>query len=183
MPQLTNSNEFPGYPFLTLLISGGHTMVALAISCRSFKILASTVDIAIGNAFDKAARLLQIAPDPTRGYGAALESFCRQDYVVSHPPSKGRNSYPPLVYSLPNPKQSDLFSFTGLTAAVQRLTESQELTDGDRWTIAGAFQTAAFHQLELRLKGSIEWCRTNSIAPVSLVVSGGVASNETLRQR
>jgi N6-L-threonylcarbamoyladenine synthase len=160
-------------------------MIVLATSCRSFKILASTVDIAIGNAFDKAARLLQIAPDPTRGYGAALESFCRQEYAVSHspPPSRGRNSYLPLAYNLPNPRQSNLFSFSGLTAAVQRLTDSRELTDGDRWTIARAFQTAAFRQLELRLKGSIEWCRVNSITPVSLVVSGGVASNETLRQR
>jgi N6-L-threonylcarbamoyladenine synthase len=160
-------------------------MIVLANSCRSFKILASTVDIAIGNAFDKAARLLKIAPDPTKGYGAALESFCGKEHPISHspPPSKGRNSYLPLAYNLPNPRQSSLFSFTGLTAAVQRLTESQELTDGDRWTIACTFQTAAFHQLELRLKGSIEWCRANSIAPISLVVSGGVASNEILRQR
>lgn len=160
-------------------------MIVLATSSRGFKILASSVDIAIGNAFDKVARLLQIPPDLNKGYGAALESFCRQEFpgLLPSMPSKGGDAYPPLAYSLPNRNQMDMFSFAGLTAAVQRETESQELDNGQRWRIATAFSNAAFDQLKLRLKSALKWCQEHDIVPASLIVSGGVASNETLRQR
>lgn len=160
-------------------------MIVLATGNRSFKILSSTVDIAIGNAFDKAARLLEIIPDPQKGYGAALEAFCKQRLLdtCSRPTPKERCPFPPLAYNLPNPKEQELFSFTGLTAAVHRLTESQKLDDYQRWEIASAFQDAAFAQLELRLKGAMRWCEDRGIVPTSLVAGGGVASNRTLRER
>src|ERR1700692_3524527 len=64
--------DIPQFPFLTLLISGGHTLLLLANSLTSFQILATTADTSIGRAFDKAARALGLSWG-TRGPGAALE--------------------------------------------------------------------------------------------------------------
>jgi N6-L-threonylcarbamoyladenine synthase len=158
-------------------------MIVLATSCRKFKILACSVDVAIGNAFDKAARMLGITPDPDRGYGAALEAVCKEEYAGTIVPSMSNHPFPPLTYNLPNRLQAELFSFTGLIAAVQRVVESEKVDDHRRRLLARAFQNAAFSQLELKLKGAFEWCEENSIQPKSLVVSGGVASNIALRQR
>lgn len=180
--QLTNPDEFRGYPFLTLLISGGHTMIVLVTSCKGFKILASSVDVAIGNAFDKAARMLGIVPDPRRGYGAALETFCQTNLPTDDAPVVRHYPFPPLKYKLPNPLQPEIFSFTGLIAAVQRITESDNMDDHQRLAVARSFQKAAFEQLILKLKGSFDWCKENNIQVESLVVSGGVASNMSLRQ-
>lgn len=159
-------------------------MIVLATSCRQFKILATSLDIAIGNAFDKAARMLGIDPDPNKGYGAALESVCLdQPSGTSEIPRDEKYPFPPLAYNLPNPWQKEIFSFTGLTAAVQRVAEPRELNPYERWEIAVAFQEAVVSQLELKLKGAIRWCQQNNIDVSSLVVSGGVASNSFLRKR
>lgn len=181
-PQLTNPGEVDGYPFLTLLISGGHTMIVLANSCKTFKILATSVDIAIGNAFDKAARMLDIVPDPKKGYGAALETFCREETPIEDVPTTRLQPFPPLSYKLPNPLQPELFSFAGLTAAVQRVVESGEMDRDQRLVVARSFQRAAISQLTLKLKGSLDWCNKNGVKPKALVASGGVASNMELRQ-
>jgi N6-L-threonylcarbamoyladenine synthase len=181
--ELTNADAFRGYPFLTLLISGGHTMILLATSCQNFKILASSVDVAIGNAFDKVARMLDIAPDPGKGYGAALEVVCNAKYPEEGVAAPPNHPFPPLAYNLPNRLQPELFSFTGLISAVQRVVESKQLDDHRRWVLARAFENAAFSQLELKLQGALDWCEENGIQPKSLVVSGGVASNMSLRQR
>ncbi|PVF99378.1 peptidase M22, glycoprotease [Serendipita vermifera] len=200
-PELTNPDGFPGFPFLTLLISGGHTMIVLAYSNRKFKILATSADVAIGNAFDKVARMLHISPDAGKGYGAALEAFCRESAsqrTTNTPLAEsvkgedkrreggGRGApFSPLVYSLPNLHQPEMFSFTGLTAAVQKVVEAQgaRLDDSLRVAVAHAFQDAAFSQLESKLKSALRFCQANQIPIKSLVVSGGVASNLTLRER
>jgi N6-L-threonylcarbamoyladenine synthase len=158
-------------------------MIVLATSYQNFKILACSVDVAIGNAFDKVARMLDIVPDPGKGYGAALEAFCNAKYSeesVAAPPNR---PFSPLAYNLPNRLEPELISFTGLIAAVQRVVESKQLDDRRRWTVARAFENAAFSQLELKLQGALDWCEGNDIRPKSLVVSGGVASNMNLRQR
>ncbi|KAG8759272.1 hypothetical protein FRC14_006348 [Serendipita sp. 396] len=183
--QFTNPEETHGYPFLTLLISGGHTMIVLVSSCQEFKILASTVDVAIGNAFDKTARMLNISPDPGRGYGYALEKFCCSESWMSYHRGKGSTQYPfpPLAHNVPNPTQSHVFSFSGLTAAVDRVIRSNDFDEEGRRVVACAFQDAAFAQLELKLRGALKWCQGKGISIGSVVISGGVASNVTLRQR
>ncbi|CAG7850511.1 tRNA N6-adenosine threonylcarbamoyltransferase, mitochondrial {ECO:0000256/HAMAP-Rule:MF_03179} {ECO:0000256/HAMAP-Rule:MF_03179}; AltName: Full=N6-L-threonylcarbamoyladenine synthase {ECO:0000256/HAMAP-Rule:MF_03179}; AltName: Full=t(6)A37 threonylcarbamoyladenosine biosynthesis protein PIIN_01415 {ECO:0000256/HAMAP-Rule:MF_03179}; AltName: Full=tRNA threonylcarbamoyladenosine biosynthesis protein PIIN_01415 {ECO:0000256/HAMAP-Rule:MF_03179} [Serendipita indica DSM 11827] len=182
-PQLTNGDEMDGYPFLTLLISGGHTMIALVRSATVFKIMASTVDIAIGNAFDKAARLLGVVPDPGKGYGHALEAFCRTGDEAGEPahlPTAGRPTFAPLSYSIPNPHQPSQFSYAGLTSAVQRALRDDTV---DKQGIARAFQNAAFAQLIHKLNNAIQECQRDGVSIQAVVVSGGVASNLTLRQR
>lgn len=158
-------------------------MIVLATSCQNFKILARSVDVAIGNAFDKVARMLDIVPDPGRGYGAALEEVCKATYPEESVAAPQNYPFPPLAYNLPNRLQPELFSFTGLIAAVQRVVESEKLDDRRRWVVARAFENAAFSQLELKLQGALDWCEESGIRPKSLVVSGGVASNINLRQR
>jgi N6-L-threonylcarbamoyladenine synthase len=128
--------------------------------------------------------MLKIQADPNKGYGAALESFCLGQPLGTSEFSVDKGyPFPPLKYSLPNPWQKDIFSFTGLTAAVQRVVESRELNPHERWSTAVAFQEAVISQLELKLKGAIRWCQKNDVDVSSLVVSGGVASNTFLRKR
>ncbi|KAG8833979.1 hypothetical protein FRC17_009761 [Serendipita sp. 399] len=164
--QFTNPEDAHGYPFLTLLISGGHTMVVLVSSCQDFKILASTVDVAIGNAIDKTARNLNILPDPGKGYGYALEMFCASGKPLSCPARDTNMQYPfpPLAYNLPNPTDPRVFSFSGLTAAVERVIRSNDLDEEKRRVLALAFQDAAFAQLELKLRGALQWCQDNAIS-------------------
>ncbi|KDQ10113.1 hypothetical protein BOTBODRAFT_116291 [Botryobasidium botryosum FD-172 SS1] len=180
-PQLTCEAP-PAFPFLTLLISGGHTLVLVAFSPTSFRLLATTVDESIGNAFDKVSRMLKIPWSRTStgkliGPGAALEQFALSPHI----------SIP--VDSLPKftmPLRSKLaFSFSGLISHVQRhlATAPEDLTEEARVGVARAFQRAAVGQLEEKVKLGLEWCERRDVKVSSVVVSGGVASNLFLRER
>lgn len=69
----------PQFPFLTLLVSGGHTMIVLAKSTSNFKILATTTDTSIGDCFDKIAKALELPWNTgNRSPGAALEALAMQ---------------------------------------------------------------------------------------------------------
>jgi len=178
-PFLTQpSDELPQYPFLTLLVSGGHTLLLLATSNTSFKILATSVDESIGWAFDRVARSLGIPPT-AKGYGAALEAYCTRDAEDTEIPD-----IPTLSISLPNQMA---FSYTGLFSrinmVVQKSGGTEALNDATRLALARAFQITAVAQLEQKLAIALRECRKQGIPIRHLVVSGGVASNAFLRQR
>ncbi|CDS00627.1 related to probable O-sialoglycoprotein endopeptidase [Sporisorium scitamineum] len=186
-PLLTEADP-PKFPFLVLLVSGGHTMLVLARSATEFSILATTKDDSIGDAFDKVARDLGIPW--TSAPGAALEALATQSTKqgpVFPTPCKGQ----------------PLFSYSGLKAAVQRHIESHGGTDMDgthKASIAAAFQRAACAQLEdklsmvLRPSHITQDSRHRAFPRIdldgaagdeikALVCSGGVASNGFLRSR
>ncbi|KAI4521924.1 peptidase M22, glycoprotease [Schizophyllum commune Loenen D] len=167
------------FPFLTLLISGGHTMIVLATSLNSFQILADTRDSAIGRAFDKVARSLEIQSGDTH-LGAALEAFCTKN------PTESTSSGPLLKFSRCMPGKL-AFSYGGLHSQVDRYLENhggvQNLDVEHRRIVARAFQEAAAEQLAEKLKLALDQCLRRGIQVGDVVASGGVASNAYIRQK
>lgn len=177
----TPKADIPQFPFLTLLISGGHTLLLLALSVNSFRILATTVDESLGRTFDKVSRLLDI-PWSGIGPGAALEQFCAIDYLGIKLPKID----PPLP--IPHSMHGQLvFSFSGLHSAVERYITARNgapnLDLPTRLSLARAFQMTAVSQLEDKLCLGLKWCERQNVQVRHVVVSGGVASNTFLRGR
>lgn len=175
------AEEHPIYPFLTLLVSGGHTLLLLALSSTHFKTLATTCDSSIGNAYDKVSRLLGIKWG-SHGPGAALEKFCADNPVQETDPSSLLGE---IRVSVPN-RGHLMFSYAGIYSAFQRYIEGflpDNLTHERKVQIAWAFQHHAAEQLEQKLLLGLKWCNNQNYEIRNIVVSGGVASNLYLRKR
>ncbi|KAI1784257.1 peptidase M22 glycoprotease [Ganoderma leucocontextum] len=175
-PFLTSPpSSCPSYPFLTLLVSGGHTLLLLATAPTAFRILATTADEAIGNAFDKVAKMLRI-PYEGRAAGAALERFC----------AAGGEGAEEEMIAMPRTMRGRLaFSYSSLHSVVERFVQAKqgELDQMTKLALARSFQRAAVGQLEEKLVLGMRKCAQEGIGVRSLVVSGGVASNTYLRER
>lgn len=179
-PLLTSVMEdIPQFPFLTLLVTGKHTLLLLAKSVTSFQTLATTNDESIGHAFDKVAKLLALTWHDV-GPGAALEAFCAAEL--------GQHNLPKDVPDMPDPLRGRLaFSYSGLHGTVEKFIRLrggvESLDTTEKVALARSFQTGAIRQLEKKLKLGLDWCRRQSIHIRHVVVSGGVASNMLLRTR
>ncbi|KAG6866607.1 hypothetical protein C0991_000717 [Blastosporella zonata] len=173
-PLLTSYSNPPKFPFLTLLVSGGHTLLLLATSLTNFRILATTPDESIGRAFDKVSRLLGLSWTAL-GPGAALEQFCDSPTDLPLP------SLPPY----PRPFRGHLsFSYSSLHSHTERFLAAHPDPDlPTRLALARGFQSAAVAQLEEKLLLAFAWCAGQGIHIQDVVVSGGVASNTFLRHR
>ena len=164
--RLTDKLEFP---YLLLLVSGGHTQMVLVRGLNDYERLGTTIDDALGEAFDKTAKLLGL---PYPG-GPAVERMALQG--------------DPKRFALPRPLKGEArldFSFSGLKTAVrQTASELVPLSDQDVADICASFQAAVADTLADRVGRSLE--RFNAefpdFATPSLVVAGGVAANKTLR--
>mmetsp|Transcript_43662 Transcript_43662/g.103028 ORF Transcript_43662/g.103028 Transcript_43662/m.103028 type:complete len:678 (+) Transcript_43662:66-2099(+) len=175
----------PAFPFLTLLVSGGHNMAVLTRGIGRHHILGSTIDDSIGEAFDKTARCLAITQVPG---GPALEKLAKEGkpgvYSLPKPLSKTRD---------PNLRDGCDVSYSGLKTAARTLTEKElsekklaELSEDEvrqaRANIAYTFQRTAVDHLCQRAGQAVEWAREMEPEIASLVVAGGVAANQTVRQ-
>ena len=147
-----------GFPYLLLLVSGGHCQVLEVRGVGDYRRLATTIDDAAGEAFDKAAKLLGL------GYpgGPAIEALARDGDPRAVPLPR------PLVGS-----GEPHFSFAGLKSAVQRAIASGEHRPED---VAASFQQAVVDCLVDRTRLALQ----SSDAP-ALVVAGGVAANGAIR--
>jgi N6-L-threonylcarbamoyladenine synthase len=146
------------FPYLLLLVSGGHCQILEVLGVGGYRRLATTIDDAAGEAFDKAAKLLGLAYPG----GPAIEQL-----------AKGGD---PRAVPLPRPlvgSGEPHFSFAGLKSAVQRAIASGDHSPGD---IAASFQQAVVDCLVDRTRLALE----RSDAP-TLVVAGGVAANQAIR--
>lgn len=156
--------EKPEFPFLALLVSGGHTLLIKVMQYGRYDIIGESVDDAVGEAFDKTARLLGL---PYPG-GAALAQLAE----------KGD----PNRFSLPRPmthKPGLNMSFSGLKTAVVMLLETLDpLSEQDRADIAASFQKAAIETLVFKCERALQLTKLSR-----LVVAGGVSANLYLRQR
>ena len=148
-----------GFPYLLLLVSGGHCQILLVEGVGRYRRLATTIDDALGEAFDKTAKILGL------GYpgGPAVERLARE----------GDAKAVPLPRPLKGSKEPH-FSFAGLKSAVLRAHEAGEHEDAD---IAASFQAAAIECLTDRLDHALDTIDT----PPALVVAGGVAANLAVR--
>jgi len=147
-----------GFPYLLLLVSGGHCQVLEVRGVGDYRRLATTIDDATGEAFDKAAKLLGL------GYpgGPAIEDLARA----------GNSNAVPLPRPLVGSGEPH-FSFAGLKSAVQRAVASGDFRPAD---IAASFQQAVVDCLVDRTRLALR----KSDAP-ALVVAGGVAANSAIR--
>jgi N6-L-threonylcarbamoyladenine synthase len=147
------------FPYLLLLVSGGHCQILAVEGVGQYRRLATTIDDALGEAFDKTAKILGL------GYpgGPAVERLALE----------GDPKAVPLPRPLKGAKEPH-FSFAGLKSAVLRAVESGAHAPAD---IAASFQQAAVECLIDRLEHALE---TAGPFP-ALVVAGGVAANKTVR--
>lgn len=165
----------PDFPLLSLIISGGHTQLVLFKNHFSYQVLGQTGDDAVGEAFDKVAKMLGL-PYPGGLSISAIAKEGNRD-AFSFPTAKMQNPYD--------------FSFSGLKTAVLRASQdiagkdytlpSSELpgllNDRQKANIAASFQECA---LKTVVKGLNKAAAQHS--PASLVVAGGVAASPRLRE-
>ncbi|MGN1392984.1 MAG: tRNA (adenosine(37)-N6)-threonylcarbamoyltransferase complex transferase subunit TsaD [Succinivibrionaceae bacterium] len=151
----------PEFPFLALLVSGGHTMIIKVSEPGDYEIIGQSVDDAAGEAFDKTAKLLGI-PYP----GGPLLSKIAKKGV------KDRFKFPRPMYDSPNLN----FSFSGLkTYAANTIAENDD-SEQTKADIARAFEDAVVDILMIKIKKALK-----QTGYKNLVVAGGVSANETLR--
>jgi N6-L-threonylcarbamoyladenine synthase len=146
------------FPYLLLLVSGGHCQILEVLDVGQYRRLATTIDDAAGEAFEKAAKLLGL---PYPG-GPAIEQLAKNGDASAVPLPR------PLVGS-----GEPHFSFAGLKSAVQRAAVSGDHSPAD---IAASFQQAVVDCLVDRTRLAL----ARSDAP-ALVVAGGVAANQAVR--
>lgn len=170
-PRLTDDLEFP---YLLLLVSGGHTQILVAEGVGRYRHWGGTIDDALGECFDKAAKLMGL---PYPG-GPNLEKAAAQcaDPVAA----AGRF---PLPRPMKGRKELD-FSFSGLKTAVRVHVEKLPGTQLDMKDIADlacSFQQAAAEIVAERCARALEQFRARYGEGRPLVVSGGVAANRAIR--
>ena len=156
------AQDKPEVPFVALLVSGGHTLLVDVESLGSYKILGETLDDAVGEAFDKTAKLMGL-PYPGGPELARLADS------VDH----SRFNFPRPMVNRPGLE----FSFSGLkTAALNIVKQQQPLSDDIRTEIAHAFQHAVVDTLRIKCKRALE-----ATGYQNLVIAGGVGANQRLR--
>jgi N6-L-threonylcarbamoyladenine synthase len=153
-------------PLLSLLISGGHTELVLSKEWGSYELVGSTRDDAVGEAFDKVARMLGL-PYPGGPEVSKLAERARES---------GREN----IITLPRPMIHDPhcdFSFSGLKTAVLYQTKDKELSDIEKEDMARAFEDAAADVLYAKTARALE--ETNA---QTLALGGGVSANTHIKR-
>ena len=155
---LLDKNNQPEFPFVALLVSGGHTLLVDVKAIGEYKILGESLDDAVGEAFDKTAKILGL------GYpgGPALAKLAEQG-------DESRFTFPRPMTDRPGLD----FSFSGLKTFSRNTYESHP---DEGANIAKAFEVAATKTLAIKCKRALE-----QTGYKNLVVAGGVSANKSLR--
>ena len=153
----------PAFPFVALLVSGGHTMLVEVGGIGRYRVLGDTLDDAVGEAFDKTAKMLGL------GYpgGPAVAALAEQG-------DPGRYRFPRPMTDRPGLD----FSFSGLKTFTLNTLQASDGSGQARADIARAFEEAVADTLAIKCRRAIEQTGFST-----LVVAGGVAANRRLRQR
>lgn len=158
------------FPYLLLLMSGGHCQIVLVKGISHYQRLGSTIDDAVGEAFDKVAKMLGL------GYPGGPEVERCAKHGAAH------------NYPLPEPlkgKPGCDFSFSGLKTAVKRIVDTlgHPPTEQEKADICASFQYTVGNILCDRIKKAIQIFQDHCPEGKHVVVSGGVAANKYLRQQ
>ncbi|MGK7296023.1 MAG: tRNA (adenosine(37)-N6)-threonylcarbamoyltransferase complex transferase subunit TsaD [Candidatus Wenzhouxiangella sp. M2_3B_020] len=152
----------PAFPFVALLVSGGHTMLVEVSAPGDYRLLGETLDDAAGEAFDKTARLLGLSypggPEVAR---------------LAERGDPGRFEFPRPMTDRPGLD----FSFSGLKTHTRLLIEREGDDDAARADIAAGFERAVAETLAIKCRRALKQTRLER-----LVVAGGVSANRRLRQ-
>lgn len=164
---LLNSRVPMKFPALALLISGGHTELVLVKDWLTYQIVGETRDDAVGEAYDKVARMLGL-PYPGGPKVAQLAEQARAEALT-----------PRFNFPRPMIKSGDAdFSFSGLkTAVLYALKEVGEIDDQIKKEVSVALEDAIIETLIFKTKGVIE-----EYNPKTLIIAGGVIANQTIRK-
>lgn len=158
------TDEKPKYPFLVLLVSGGHSLLLSARAFGDYELLGESLDDAVGESFDKVAKLLGL-PYPGGPAVAKLATIGDAKRFQFPRPLANRDSYD--------------FSFSGLkTAVANTVNQLGDLSQQDKADVAASFQAAAIDCLMIKLK-KVQVQRHYD----AIVIAGGVSANQLLRQR
>ncbi len=156
-------NNDMNYPLLALVVSGGHTDLVLMEDDYKFKLLGSTLDDAIGEAYDKVAKVLDL---PYPG-GPQIENISKE----------GKPTY---KLSIPMNNDSYNFSYSGLKSNIINLVhnEKQKNNEINKPDLAASFQTVAVDQLVRKVRVAI-----NNLNVKDFLIAGGVSANKYLREQ
>lgn len=161
-------DEVPEFPFVALLVSGGHTMLVRVDGIGQYELLGESVDDAAGEAFDKTAKLLGLDYPG----GPVLAKMAESGV-------KGRYKFPRPMTDRPGLD----FSFSGLktataTAIKKEIAENGAMDEQTHADIAYAFQEAVVDTLAIKCKRALKQCELKR-----LVIAGGVSANTELREK
>ena len=152
------------FPFLLLLVSGGHCQLVGVRSADDLRLYGTTIDDAVGEAFDKTAKILGL------GYpgGPAVELAARNGNPRAH-------DLPRPLLNRKTERRAD-FSFSGLKTAVRQLAQNHVSVED----VSASFQKAVIDILLDRTKCAMAMFRADFPAAATLVVAGGVAANQAI---
>jgi len=156
------------FPFLLLLISGGHCQLLAVQGVGRFKLYGTTIDDAVGEAFDKTAKLMGLAYPG----GPNIEKIAKRGN--------------PKRFALPRPlagREGADFSFSGLKTAVRQIVRGAQFNDSQRADLAASFQAAVLDILSDRTSAAMRMFRADFAGEKqpALVIAGGVAANAAIR--
>ena len=153
----------PSFPFIALLVSGGHTLLVDVVDIGRYSLLGGTVDDAVGEAFDKTAKLLGLSYPGGPSIAKAAETG-----------RSGRWKFPRPMTDRPGLD----FSFSGLKTFTRNTVPHGEIDSQTVADIAAAFQEAAVDTLVIKCKRAL-----HQTGRRRLIVAGGVGANLLLRSR
>jgi N6-L-threonylcarbamoyladenine synthase len=156
------------FPYCLFLASGGHTQILAVRGVGDYRLLGTTLDDAIGEAFDKTAKLLGL------GYpgGPQVEKEAARGDAA-------RFALPRPMLGRPEPD----FSLSGLKTALRLEAETiAPLSDQDVADLCASFQQAVIEVIHDRLRAGLKMFRLRHNTPTALVAAGGVAANEAIRK-
>jgi N6-L-threonylcarbamoyladenine synthase len=165
MPRMVTNigDQKPDFPFLLLLVSGGHSQLLLCKGIGDYVQLGGTLDDSLGEVFDKVARLLGNQDDLHGGP------------FIEHLAKLGDPTSVPFSISMQHRKNCD-FSFSGFKAAAaryveQKLKEEGSLTEILKANIAASFQHVILASVMKKTATAIDWCSSNLEQPLTGIVS------------
>lgn len=153
----------PEFPFVSLLVSGGHTLLVDVKAVGEYELLGESVDDAVGEAFDKTAKLLGMAYPGGPFLATKAEAGTPDRFEFPRP--------------MTNRPGLD-FSFSGLKTFAMNTWHDSDQTEQDKADIALAFQTAVVDTLAIKCRRALK-----QTGHKRLVVAGGVSANKALRQK
>jgi len=153
------------FPFVSLLVSGGHTMIVIVDAPGKYRIVGATIDDAAGEAYDKVARLLGL------GYpgGPLIDNLAENGN--------------PKAFNFPRPMKDEptKMSFSGLKTAVKYAVRDNP--DASVEDICASFQAAVIDSLISKTKSTLDLLNSEELKATAISIGGGVAANSNLRSR